>query len=442
MAEFVIRWSAQTDKVLEEMDYFTVTHSGHDGTRRRATEKVEITEAELDKKNKLLEKLQWSLVPLIRDQINTFLRLLDMENDWRNQTEPKLQLIHQHLLKLDRTLIQTKKCLEFAAVDVKQVGTHDHHLKRCKQYTYDRIMHYVWYIIRDLHAIFFPCVDFVEESALSIHEPEDPTHPKKALLAKSKVLQRAAECRYSINKAIRLFEGSDFDFIQDGWEEKEASFNTHLESLTRLTRQTNCRPGNTTALKQHLLKLVQFTIPLIKLVKILFRKISCRNTHILPVTLDVGHNSEALSKLHVSGDTLLANFGIFVGTLVDRYNGNPLHYRAAKIHNQIMAISQALHSILLDLPLYLIPLQAEIDCSRKLSDFKTWLCTIQEASHCMTINILSRLPSFDYSNQPELAPDLREPRREAGHLDLYQQYNGVFLHILPSNSYHLASLFR
>ncbi|KAI9606450.1 hypothetical protein KEM48_001816 [Puccinia striiformis f. sp. tritici PST-130] len=50
MAEFVIRWSAQTDKVLEEMDYFTVTHSGHDGTRRRATEKVEITEAELDKK--------------------------------------------------------------------------------------------------------------------------------------------------------------------------------------------------------------------------------------------------------------------------------------------------------------------------------------------------------------------------------------------------------
>ncbi|KAI9606455.1 hypothetical protein KEM48_001821 [Puccinia striiformis f. sp. tritici PST-130] len=84
------------------------------------------------------------------------------------------------------------------------------------------------------------------------------------------------------------------------------------------------------------------------------------------------------------------------------------------MRSRIIALSQVLHSSSLDLHLYLIPLPGEIDCSLKLSDFKTWLSTIQEVWHCSTNNILSSLRNYEAQNEPGTATDRQETRREAG----------------------------
>ncbi|KNF00591.1 hypothetical protein PSTG_06285 [Puccinia striiformis f. sp. tritici PST-78] len=305
MTEPVMQWSVQTTQLLEATCDCSSIADVILLHRPKIVEKEVLTKDELEEKTKLSEKLQWGLVPLMQDQLNTFLLLLDLQNDWKNQTETKLESISEHLQKLRRTMEEIRVCLNSAEGNVKQVGTHDHHLKRCKHFTYDRMMAGVLNIMQYLYDMFWSCHDFVTQSTRSLHYPDDLHHQSSTLRDKSELLQRVGACNTAISKAIQRFEESDFHPIQDKWKGQIFTYNCHLESLTRLSRLTSSHSRDTGALQTHLIELAKFTIPLIKSVLILSKKISCRNTKILPVTLDKDLNSETLFKLHASADTIV-----------------------------------------------------------------------------------------------------------------------------------------
>ncbi|KAH9440342.1 hypothetical protein Pst134EB_030961 [Puccinia striiformis f. sp. tritici] len=376
-------------------------------SRSEGPEKKEFTEDELDQKNRLFDQVQSTLVPLIQEQVDCVLSSLELQGDLKEeQKEPNFDVTCEYLSELDETLQETIKCVESAAIDIMPIGAHDHYLKRCKEFTSNQLMHCISNIIIHVHGLFVDCSEYIKAAKLASIHPDDLKRRGWALLMKRHIPISAAGCNHSTNKAIQRFQpGSDFDFIRDEWEERVEAYSNHLESLTKLTHHRIRRRRDRTPLRKHVIELARFTIPLIKLTRILSKKISSRNTKILPFTLDTELNSETLSQLYDNTETIEDCCRLFIRRLVGSYNRNALEHDQAEMRGEIIAISQLLDSILLDLALHLIPLPVETDSSRRRRDFKTWISSFQVVWHRTTHNMLYILDKFEAENLPETAPD-------------------------------------
>ncbi|KAI9602613.1 hypothetical protein H4Q26_001904 [Puccinia striiformis f. sp. tritici PST-130] len=382
--------SSQTDLVLEALEDLSERYQDPVSLGLSGHEKEALTADELAEKNRLFDRVHSSLIPLIYHQTNSFLHSLDLQYEWREQTEAESQLTCEHLSELDQTLKETTESIKSVIINATPDGTRDHYLKRCKKFTSARLVDCLSYFISQVDGRFRCGADFIKESKLSSLHPANPEHQSTASWLRMLILVHTSWFSDSASKAIQRFQsqGSDFDFIQDKWEDQLSSFNNSLETLSNLT---HLAISHGDPLSKQAVELYKFIIPLVKLTRTFTNKITKRNPKKLPFRLDTELNSETLSQLYENASRISDDFRSFVQALSDN------HYRISTVDGQaemrkrVLGIRHHLDSTLFFLVLYLVPLPAQTDRSQPRSDFKTWFSMFHEAWQLSTSNLLAAI---------------------------------------------------
>ncbi|KAH9469830.1 hypothetical protein Pst134EA_007107 [Puccinia striiformis f. sp. tritici] len=364
---------------------------------REASEvKEELTQDDLKEKGALLVRLESSLLPSIRDQLSCYFTSLDVNEDSR-EPNPNFKLTCEILSSLEKTWDETRECIESAALDLVPIGTHDHHLKKLKDFRCARLVCGILSLMFDLRLLFSMSISFFR-AWQDLSQDSESTKCQYEMSAWNKhVRWSGTRCNKSIGETLKLFQGSDFDIIQDEWQRKEASLNFTIEVLTSLTTIVPRR--NTSALRRNVIKLAHLTMPLIKLARMFSNDFSRRTRKKLPFTLETQLNSETLTQLHESAEWVTVSFEVLARELVDNFNNDSPTNDGTLIPHQVQRISQALDSTLVILAMYLIPLPGPTTHLPPGNHYKARFAALQERWHCAINNFLTALPDLEGQHQ-------------------------------------------
>ncbi|KAI9611659.1 hypothetical protein H4Q26_008614 [Puccinia striiformis f. sp. tritici PST-130] len=122
--------------------------------------------------------------------------------------------------------------------------------------------------------------------------------PHGGFTIRSLSAEKMNECTQLASNIIRWTHASDFELIQDEWEEQAESLSPTIEVLTNITQSTKAHQNNITPLRQHVIKLAKSSALLIKLSQMFLTKISKTKPKKLLFTLDTSIDSETLDDLH------------------------------------------------------------------------------------------------------------------------------------------------
>ncbi|KAI7965520.1 hypothetical protein MJO29_001268 [Puccinia striiformis f. sp. tritici] len=388
--------SLPSDSVLEALEarlekYDTMGHAG--------PTKEFLTEDELKTKNALLDKLQYKLLPSIQDQIGPLVASLGL----RSNSSQNFELTCSLLSTLDDTWWQTMLCIESAAIDIPLTGTHDHHLRRCKNFRCNQMLHKITEVLSiHLFPLVMGSILFMRASKVSTNYSETT----ECQVQQTDLLRESATCSVLTRKTIEWLQGSDFSIIQDQWQDKQYSLDPLLTSLTRLTHPAlTGRRKNMSALRKHVVKLAKLAIPLIKLARTFSNKLSKTTTTKLPFTLNTELNSETLTTLHEHTESIERCFYRLVRALVGSFEANVLVNGQTSLGNPVHCISQILESTLVILALHLIPLPTtNINHQSPGNDYKAWFTAWHVSWHRAINNFLTTLHFEGQQAQQPLAP--------------------------------------
>ncbi|KAH9462873.1 hypothetical protein MJO29_008864 [Puccinia striiformis f. sp. tritici] len=361
--------------------------------RREAGEKKEeLTQEDLETKQLLLAQLESSLLPSIHNQIDSYLTSLDIQDDSR-KPNPDFELTFEILSRLEQTLDETRECIESAALGMIPIGTHDHHLKQLTVFRCTLLMSGISILTHCFHSLFFVSILFVLMWHDLSKDPESTTCQFTLSVSMRCARRYGTECNETIDEALKLLHGSACDIIQDEWQQKRPSLNLRIEILTPLT--TIVPQRDVSALRQHVIKLANLTMPLIKITRIFYNDFSSRTRKKLRLTLYTELDSKTLTQLHESAATVTARFVVLVRALGTSYDNNSLAYDRTLIPKQVQDISQTLDSTLVILATHPIPLPGQISHSPSEKHYKARLSDLQEQWHCAVKNFLTTFLSIE-----------------------------------------------
>ncbi|OAV92761.1 hypothetical protein PTTG_27530 [Puccinia triticina 1-1 BBBD Race 1] len=348
-----------------------------------------LTQDELDEKNKLLDELESRLLPSIQEQLGPLVASLGLRSDSKRNFE----LTYNILSTLEETCWNTILCIESISGDMNMTSTHDYHFKRCKFYRCCELMLIPSTLSDHLHPLFMRSIELIKASKVSSNYAVTP----ECQNLERRLLRDAAEFSDFTRQTIKWLQGSDLYIIQEEWREKEDQLDVLLQVFTDLTHPTSVRqPNKTSALRKHVNKLADLTIPLVKLTRIFSKKVSNTATTKLPFTLDTNLNSRTLSTLHELPESIERYFYQVVKAFREAYTTSELVDLRIVIGHPLRHISHILETTLVLLALYLIPLPTT-DTSRDSPEsiYKAWFSAWQEAWHGAFNNISCALQTFE-----------------------------------------------
>ncbi|KNF01457.1 hypothetical protein PSTG_05240 [Puccinia striiformis f. sp. tritici PST-78] len=277
---------------------------------RHGEKKEELTEDELAQKNKLLDELQSSLLPSIKQQLNTLSAVLDLPRGFREFPQPDVDLTLETLTNLNQTMKKSSINIRLATLETSvPTDTHDHHLGRCKTFRGRLLREDIARIEYNLYGLYLTYMKRVES-----------------------------------------------------WNH-----------TTLLANLTNDHKDNDSILARRVIQLAPLIVPGIKLLTTFYNKISITNTKKLQFKLDTEINSQTLFQLHGDPDSILFRCEVLVGQLGYGHDANSMTLASGHMREAINNASGFVDSTVVLLDLYHIPLSSEIDHLSLESDFKTWL---------------------------------------------------------------------
>ncbi|KAH9462881.1 hypothetical protein Pst134EA_014970 [Puccinia striiformis f. sp. tritici] len=363
--------------------------------RAAGEEKEELTEDDLDTKNRLLARLESILLPSLQNQLSSYLMALDIQHGPEPKyPNPNFDIICEILSKLEATLDETQECIDFAALNIIPIGTHDHQLKQLKKFRCTQLMSSISHYAKDFQMMFMVSRAFIRASQDLSNYPENPECQKKMLTWKMDVTSGAAMCNNSIAKTFKTFQGSDFEIIQDEWKNKAKSLDSTVRSLTEIMRFPTIPRRTNSAVQEQILGLAKSNLPIAKLARMFCREFSKSSRQKFPFKLDTELNSDTLFQLHRTIEEVAVTFRALTGAFTDSYNFGFLFEHQTSIRNHIQKISQTLDSTLLLLAIYLIPLPSETKPFSPRNQYKARFAAWQEVWHRAINNFLTALQSF------------------------------------------------
>ncbi|KAH9455187.1 hypothetical protein Pst134EA_022663 [Puccinia striiformis f. sp. tritici] len=142
---------------------------------RHGEKKEELTEDELAQKNKLLDELQSSLLPSIKQQLNTLSAVLDLPRGFREFPQPDVDLTLETLTNLNQTMKKSSINIRLATLETSvPTDTHDHHLGRCKTFRGRLLREDIARIEYNLYGLYLTYMKRVESWNHTSDFPQDP----------------------------------------------------------------------------------------------------------------------------------------------------------------------------------------------------------------------------------------------------------------------------
>ncbi|WAQ86585.1 hypothetical protein PtA15_7A311 [Puccinia triticina] len=185
---------------------------------------------ELIRRNGLIDKLESSLLPSLKDHISSLAFLLDLRQ-LATQLDTTLDLISELIPKIDDNLTETT----FAATSIcdpfELDYTDDWRFGRCKAFRCQRLNGRIKASIEGLLSpALRSAAELMQLWKLSRNDPEDLINHQQL----SEEINRTADiCSWSLDRPIRWSTKSDLAFLQERWLEAGA-LNASLETLARL----------------------------------------------------------------------------------------------------------------------------------------------------------------------------------------------------------------
>ncbi|POW03489.1 hypothetical protein PSHT_11631 [Puccinia striiformis] len=324
-----------------------------------------LTHDEPDERSKLVDNLQSSHVPSIKAQLVDLLASLNVKDYSKKKSDAGFKLILDKLLALDLTMADTKECIQSATLLIP-VDTYDHHLKVFKRFRMRRLVELASGLIEShIPKLFTNCMEMITGNLST---------PARGSPEGNQAYRPICEER-CFGRPI-----SDLEVLKNAWvggieslSDIEITDEEGLLHLTIVGRTSQSAHGKL------ITELAQRTILLIKLMRVLWNKISEGSPTNPPFALDRELNSKTLSLLDNSPAYIVDRFGVVAQNLFDIYhdlddgNGAIDDGWQIPLRFQINVISMEVESTLDPLGSHLVPSASAFDHPPLESDFKTWL---------------------------------------------------------------------
>ncbi|KAA1076673.1 hypothetical protein PGT21_015361 [Puccinia graminis f. sp. tritici] len=250
----------------------------------------------------LTDQLQSSLLPILQSQIDSLLQALDLPG-LRNDPAPKLALVLQIQAKLDYSLDRIKYLVVTLCPDRESMSnrTDDHDLKGLKSYRLCRLrMKFEGILSWRICEIFETANDLIQQMELS-SGPSNSSWSEIESLKKS--LNRTVCCTSDTIKSIAdCFQASELALAQDSWRHQrlqiEQLHQSILEELNPSTHTTGIfKQYSDQFVGQSVIRLARLTLPIFKLSRIFFAKLSKRGLAQERIPIHTEISSEQISIL-------------------------------------------------------------------------------------------------------------------------------------------------
>ncbi|KAI7965550.1 hypothetical protein MJO29_001298 [Puccinia striiformis f. sp. tritici] len=352
---------------------------------KASEEKTVLTREEMDQRIKLTDELRSSLLPSLEHQLKTLLTALDRpQNDTNEYSSLDIEITLETLSNLDRNIQELFKYVRPGPLDERRFqNAHDHQLKQCKTFRSFIIDVGIHTLVCGVYSLFLAYIEYIKSSKLSSSHPQDTSDPHQT------PREKTVECLSLIDQIIGRSGGSDFELLQRTWQNSVITLDRLLEPLASLT---NRRPKSRGVLRRTIVKQAGSTVPLIKLLRTLYNKISNTTTKTLSFTLDTELNSDTLYTLNRQPGSILSLCEVHTNYLEETYEENSMTDSSHSMRERINEISRSVDSTVVLLALHMIPLSPKIDHSSLESDFQAWLFEWKRLWHIAKDRLLDAIP--------------------------------------------------
>ncbi|EFP79333.1 hypothetical protein PGT21_023409 [Puccinia graminis f. sp. tritici] len=391
----------QGDRVVEGFERlikkFDPTAAGNI-LRSHVHEPFQIDQSEV--KRDLLHDLRSNLLPQLGGQIINLLLLLD-PNRLREDPGGHLKLILGIQSELDQTLSRIESAT-FSYPHATEplsdsIEFKDQDLKEIKWFRLDGLY---WRINGEflvvVTRIFLESNELLQQMKLStteFHDQPDIDYTRE------QIVYYASSSLEGIELAIEWLDGSEFDLVQIDWPSENDGFSENMDDLLSLTNRTShleqgiitggSAPGDDPAIK-----LSKSLLPVFKLCRLLFKKLSKRGLNKEHLPLFTKASSVELEHVADMGSVVSYGLRNFLGVLesVDRSRNRLAHpdcaIMAAKIQDHVeIDVSLITH--------YFVPLIPDTDPLPIQNHYKDWLATWTSQFRLAIRNFLNAALSFD-----------------------------------------------
>ncbi|KAH9454924.1 hypothetical protein Pst134EA_022413 [Puccinia striiformis f. sp. tritici] len=331
---------------------------------------------ELNFKEILYKRLHSCLLPRLRRQLTTLESLFD-EDVLTKQPSLSLRRISEMQSEIDHNWSQIESAVNIVCPEPLS-STHrtdDQQLKQFKSYRLHHLRTRCHVILDQIRSIYYAACDHIERMELSTTEEfackTDPNWTSTVDITTEETLDL-------ITSAIYCTNGSELDAAEDRWKSPvQAGMNGVLERAMCVSKKYPSAMWHHRMVSSksscHLTKLA---IPIIKLSRLFFTKLSRRGINRKRLPFFTAMNSKQIKSLCDSASPILNDLLRLLDILLraDRVTGG--HTISVRDINQIAeTIHRHFETPMLLAMLYIVPLYPDNDCYPDQNYLKSWFVT-------------------------------------------------------------------
>jgi hypothetical protein len=363
-----------------------------------------LTIDEINKKNELMNQLESSLLPSLKQQTTTLSLSLGLNELRNHHPGPEPELILKNASNLDEALKEVVYTAEKIILESPlPAETHDHHFNRCKRFRFSCLLSRLKALVGgNLLRLFGKSIELLRLWQLSTGTSEDAEHQAEISNAKESTLLIVDESLDLIDQIINMLRKSDLALLQEEWLVPANSLSrTVLEFMSLITNPTDesrleaglIDSGGDEKKREDIARLARSIVPLIKLTRLFLHKI-LTTTNKLPFMMDESIHTKPLNRLRQAPLTIAQIFRRLLKSLWTDYRLNRVISNQDQIRASFSKLTEALESTLLLLSFYLIPLPHTWENSPlEESPFKVWFFKLTEVWHWAVDQALDALSS-------------------------------------------------
>ncbi|KAH9448710.1 hypothetical protein Pst134EA_028004 [Puccinia striiformis f. sp. tritici] len=365
---------------MELMEYFAdfSLYDNRDPQWREGRETQTLSTAELHAQDASLIELRTTVLPSLRQKLVHLCESMDVPDLGENPMPNMIQ--------------------------INQTNNHNlQGLKTCRS-------HFLLQEIRELlerltNRLFTFCVTILSHWSSYQKDEFDSDSITELIDVKTQLTERTAKTAIDIDRIIEFARQSDFEFVQRVWRAHGNGLGSNLIGLTTRvdlanqlqptehTQSDHDRPQDN-SLRQHIAQLARSTIPLVKLARLFFNKLSNTTITKLPFRRKGTMSSAEIGALRNSTSLLYLSISHLTQRLVWIYDHN-------NIGGQVESSRQfgntpllnTFDSSLVMLSFHLVPLTTDLACSGNL--FKTWFSELRSQFNVAWVLVANAINVFE-----------------------------------------------
>ncbi|EFP75171.2 uncharacterized protein PGTG_01764 [Puccinia graminis f. sp. tritici CRL 75-36-700-3] len=334
---------------------------------------IGLPQDEVDRKNDRLIDLEVDYLPTFKLELGFLLGYLGLQKDPTKHPMTFLDLTHQGLLDVEKSLDAIIECIEDVAFMPPAAQTDDHHYQGSKHFRTDYLMRKLWRLIEnDIPELLSYYEDYISTWKSSNSRPSQ-YNCSSTRHCGGVIVKKTDYCYQFVDKIIHWCQASDFDILRDEWVLPIPKLDKLLETLTEKAHQD---PANTQEVGRPA-RLARLTIPFVKLARTLITKVSNTKKKELPFSLDDELNTKTLHKLQYAPDSITSDLEDLTRTVLQSVTPiNSLAESEAEIRRIIHErVSKSVDNFLTVLALSIIPLDPGSDRHSLESNYQDWFLT-------------------------------------------------------------------